>query len=239
MESEEIDYERMQVGTSFGWAFSLASVFGFAAGYVDANTRKRFGTFGSLMTGNAVQLGTSIVGGNWLEAGLCMITLTAFGSGLLLAAHIIHLGVAGRESLVEFEVGSEKKAKDITQDLPTCMRLQAGFLISFALMSADVLFWALDPHGSIDPRFASAFAAFAMGLQNVFTLQGALHQNTSLLGGSLQQLAFICYRCASNNSLLCSPYQPVALVCQRSYRIASTSVCSRLSLQVATGRRSI
>ena len=94
--------ETMTVREDRFWAFTLAVTFGFSAGYVDANTKRRFATFGSLMTGNAVQLGTAAAGGDWHEAALCASTFVAFDVGLMATSHIIHLATrdSSRESLV-------------------------------------------------------------------------------------------------------------------------------------------
>lgn len=188
--------ETMTVREDRFWAFTLAVTFGFSAGYVDANTKRRFATFGSLMTGNAVQLGTAAAGGDWHEAALCASTFVAFDVGLMVTSHIIHLATrdSSRESLVSPKPhGSRDGAGLDRRALPAAVRFWAAVLICVGLVSCDALQAVLTPI-SFDQRFAGAFAAFAMGVQNVCTLKGALHQNTSLLGGSMQQLAFVTYR---------------------------------------------
>lgn len=190
------DRETMTVREDRFWAFTLAVTFGFSAGYVDANTKRRFATFGSLMTGNAVQLGTAAAGGDWHEAALCASTFVAFDVGLMVTSHIIHLATrdSSRESLVSPKPhGSRDGAGLDRRALPAAVRFWAAVLICVGLVSCDALQAVLTPI-SFDQRFAGAFAAFAMGVQNVCTLKGALHQNTSLLGGSMQQLAFVTYR---------------------------------------------
>jgi uncharacterized membrane protein YoaK (UPF0700 family) len=56
----------------------LVAFLSLAAGYVDANTKFRFLTFGSLMSGNAVELGIAISSREWGYASCCALNIVAF-----------------------------------------------------------------------------------------------------------------------------------------------------------------
>lgn len=56
----------------------LVASLSFAAGYVDANTKFRFMAFGSLMSGNAVELGIAMSRHEWGYAGCCALNILAF-----------------------------------------------------------------------------------------------------------------------------------------------------------------
>jgi len=68
----------------------LVASMSFAAGYVDANTKIRFHTFGSLMTGNAVDLGLAISQLDLNDAGLSALNIVAFQLGVFVDLMCTH-----------------------------------------------------------------------------------------------------------------------------------------------------
>ena len=79
----------------------LVASLSFAAGYVDSNTKFRFYTFGSLMSGNAVELGIALSSGQWTYAAVCALNILAFQLGVLADLMCTHRHSSRRNALLQ------------------------------------------------------------------------------------------------------------------------------------------
>jgi uncharacterized membrane protein YoaK (UPF0700 family) len=149
-----------------------AACFGLIAGYVNANTKIRFDTFGGMMTGNTVNFAIRLQTGQ---------TAMALATGSLLLAFVIGGGVT--------LVLVNKLGRKGSLFMPP-------LLLGGALVLCDVLQHAYPPSPDdadaytwmrARPAFISTLVAFAMGGQNVVSSRG-IAANSTFLTGCLKRL---------------------------------------------------
>lgn len=137
-------------------------------GYINANTKIRFGTYGGMMTGNTVALGKSFAEEEW--------------ESVALFATIIFLFFCG--AFVGWLVGRWKK--------------QGSFRFLVLVVGVGFLAIELIVHAIEDEdedkehnrqRWASVISPFLMGIVDVIGFKGSLGQHITFMTGNLQKLA--------------------------------------------------
>jgi uncharacterized membrane protein YoaK (UPF0700 family) len=177
---------------------AATALFCFAAGYVDGNTKLRFGTFGSLMTGNAVALGMAASAFDGETVALCAASFVGFAAGVGMVSHA--LGYDGE--WLDARCGRGGKRKPI----PAAVRWQAMLVMAVLIAACDATFTLADVRHSshqrwwATPRYAGALASAAMGVQDMLTLQGALQQHTAVHGGTIVTLSITCHKWAARRA---------------------------------------
>ena len=155
-----------------------ASCFGAIAGFVNANTKIRFDTFGGMMTGNTINFAIRLQSGDYAMAGATASLLAAFVVGGLCTLVMMHK-CGRRGGLV----------------LPPVV-------LAGALVLCDILQHRFPPSADGDTRWVNALisslAAFAMGGQNMVSSRPGIGANSSFLTGTLKRLSEALYKCLTS-----------------------------------------
>jgi uncharacterized membrane protein YoaK (UPF0700 family) len=151
-------------------SFLLALLYGgFVAacdGYVNSNTKMRFGTYGGMMTGNTVSLGRSVADEKWEDVALFSTIIFNFFFGALIAWGLSHYKKKGSFRYLVLLVG-------------------LGFVV------IEILVEVID--SKKQKKWVSTLSAFLMGMIDVIGFKGSLGQHITFMTGNLQKLAGTTY----------------------------------------------
>lgn len=125
----------------------LVAAFAFAAGFVDSNTKLRFNTFGSLMTGNMLEVGLSLTSFRLADAAYSALNIFAFQVGVVanLLCTLSHEGSQGGKPW-------QSPAQD-QEVQPSAPRTWSALLICGLLVACDLCSAAQCWFGDNDPTF--------------------------------------------------------------------------------------
>mmetsp|Transcript_63355 Transcript_63355/g.112526 ORF Transcript_63355/g.112526 Transcript_63355/m.112526 type:complete len:352 (-) Transcript_63355:30-1085(-) len=137
-------------------------------GYINANTKMRFNTYGGMMTGNTVSLGKSFALEEWEDVALFATIIALFFSGALLASLVGRYKKQGSFRYLAIFVG-------------------LGFVVLEAL--AQAVKKKEDSKKDQGQRWASVISSFLMGMVDLIGFKGSLGQHVTFMTGNLQKLA--------------------------------------------------
>lgn len=131
-------------------------------GYINANTKMRFGTYGGMMTGNTVALGMSFAKEEWENVALFCTIIVLFFIG----------------AMVGWAAGRWKKRGSFRF---LALFVGAGFVV------LEVVAQAVKTKD--DQKWTSIISPFLMGMVDVIGFKGSLGQHITFMTGNVQKLA--------------------------------------------------
>jgi len=176
----------------------LVVAFAFSAGWIDANSKTRFGTFGSLMTGNVIDMSMAIARLDWKHAFLSGFNIFAFQVGVVADLIIANLAAA-RRRVQQLGVSSPAPVQNVGLLRPEDFQSHMGrgystiVICGFLVWLELIALFEDHKYPSTDRRILGAFCAAAMGAQNAWTTRSSLKTSTVIVGTNLQKVAEILY----------------------------------------------